>query len=502
LSKKCKEGGMKAHWIVVCVLCVLASGPARADEQPRFSDYFVDSTLRVDLYHAGDAKDELITLDQIFRTGIWAGNPHFPVDPSGKGRYRVLLYDAASNALIYSRGYDTFFGEYRTSDPAKKGIKRTYHETVLTPFPLSSVLLVIESRDKQNISHVLYTTRIDPADYHILREQPGTNATVINTVINGDVHTTVDLVILAEGYTVAEKEKFEKDLVKFSDVFFSWEPYAALKRRFSIRGVFAPSPESGVDEPRQHSYRHTILGATFNSLDSDRYLTTEQNKMMRDLAGQVPYDAILIMVNSKRYGGGGIYNTFTVFTSDGPWNEHVFHHEFGHAFGGLADEYYTSNVAYDEFYPPGIEPVEANITALLNPSRLKWRDLVTPGLPIPTPWGQEQYDSLNSARDSLGTVRERALAELQRRNAPQGEMEKTRKEFADRLARVNDQIKKFFSEHPLRGKVGAFEGTGYVPKGFYRPTVNSLMNQFNERDRSFFPVNERAIRRVIDFYTE
>jgi hypothetical protein len=493
---------MRACVRVTLILCVLFGGRAHGELQPRFSDFFADSTLRVDFFHAGDAKDELITLDQMYLGGVWAGNPHALLDPIGNGRYRVLLYDATTNALMYSRGYDTYFGEYRTSDPAKKGIKRTFHETVLVPFPNFPALFVIESRDKQNIYHALFTTRIDPGDYHIIRERPGTNATVINAVTNGDVHSTVDMVILAEGYTAGEKEKFEKDLAKFSDVFFSWQPYASLKKRFSIRGVFAPSPESGVDEPRQRSYRHTVLDATFNSLDSDRYLLTEQNKVVRDLAGQVPYDAIMIMVNSKRYGGGGIYNFFTLFTSDGPWNEHVFHHEFGHAFAGLADEYYTSSVAYDEFYPPGVEPSEQNITALLNPSRLKWRDLVSPGLPIPTPWGQEQYDSLSAARDTLGVAQGKALAELHQHNASQEEVAKTKKAFADRLARVNDQLKTFFAEHPLQGKVGAFEGAGYVPKGFYRPTVNSLMNQFNDRDKSFYPVNERAIRRVIDFYTE
>jgi hypothetical protein len=493
---------METRLFMLLMLGFFVAPLTRAAEQPKFDDFFVDSTLRVDFYHAGDANEEWITLDQKYRAGTWAGNPRKLLDPLSNGRYRVLLYDVATNTLIYSHGYDTFFGEYRTTEPAKKGVRRTYHETVLTPFPTLPALLVIESRDKQNLFHPLFTTRIEPDDYHILREQTLAGATIVPVSANGNAHSMVDLVILAEGYTASEKGKFEKDLTRFSTVFFSWEPYASLKNRFNIHGVFAPSPESGVDEPRQRSYRRTLLDATFNSLESDRYLTTEQNKAVRDLAGQVPYDAILIMVNSKRYGGGGIYNAFTIFTSDGPWNEHVFHHEFGHAFGGLADEYYTSDVSYDQFFPRGVEPVEQNITALLNPSQLKWRQFVTPGLPIPTPWGQERYDSLSAARDSLEAAQRKALAELKQRNASPEETGSAKKEYVDRLARVNDELKKFFAEHPLRGKIGAFEGAGYVPKGLYRPTVNSLMNQFNAKEKTFYPVSEQAIRQVIANYTE
>ncbi len=484
------------------IVFLLVVGRLMAEEQPRFDAFFVDSTLRVDYYHIGDAHDELITLDQIYRAGPWAGNPTTLLDPLGLGRYRARLYDVATNTLVYSRGYDAYFGEYRTTDPAKKGTKRTYHETILTPFPKLPVLLVIESRDRQNIYHPLFTLRIDPDDYHIVCETPGKSGTVIETVAQGNPHSKVDLVILSEGYTMAERGKFEKDLKRYTDIFFTWEPYKSLRDRFNIRGVFFPSPESGVDEPRQRSYRTTVLDATFNSLDSDRYLLTEQNKTMRDLAGQVPYDAILIMVNTKRYGGGGIYNSFTMFSSDGPWNEHVFVHEFGHAFAGLADEYYTREVSYDQFFAPGVEPTEQNITALLNPSQLKWKSFVTPGLPIPTPWGQETYDSLGTARDTLYASQRRALEDLNHRNASPDETARTRKSFGDQIAQVNDKLKKFFSEHPLRGKVGAFEGAGYVPKGFYRPTVNSLMNQFNDQERTLYPVNDHAIRRVIDFYTE
>lgn len=452
-----------------------------------FDTYFVDRTLRVDYYHIGDNDTELITFDQMKEEGPWAGNPGHLIDNLGFGHYRIALIDIASNLRVYQRGYDALFDEYRTTEPAKKGIKKTYHESVLMPYPRHPVLFVIESRDRNNLYRALITKRIDPDDYHIIRESVQRGDETIDVLVSGDPHTHVDLLVLAEGYTASDREKFKKDLDRYAASLFSWEPYKSLKKCFNIRGVFHPSPESGVDEPRQGKFRATTFDASFNALDTDRYMLTESNKTIHDIAAAEPCDALLIMVNSKRYGGGGIYNWYTIFTSDGPWNDYVFVHEFGHAFAGLADEYYTREVSYDEYFPQGVEPVEPNITALLNPSELKWKDLVTPGLPIPTPWGQERFDSLGTARDSLAALRDKATG--------------SRKDSLDAALKVlNEQVSTFLINHPLKGKVGAFEGAGYVPKGFYRPTVNSMMNQFHESDRSFYPVSARAIETVVKFF--
>jgi hypothetical protein len=360
---------------------------------------------------------------------------------------------------------------------------------------------VIERRNRENLYAPLWSCRVDPSDFHILRESPARGATVLTSHGGGDPHATVDLVVLAEGYTLAERPKFEQDLRRFTETFFSWEPYRSNKQRFCVRGVFAPSPESGVDEPRQGTFRTTLLDASFNALDTDRYLLAENNRAVHDLAGHAPYDAILIMVNSTRYGGGGIYNYSTIFTSNGGWPEHVFHHEFGHGFAALADEYFSGDVAYSEFFPPGIEPVEPNITALLDPARLKWKDLVSPGLALPTPWGRATYDSLTTLRDSLASAQHAALTALASRNASAEEIQQVRTDFSRRIGEVQKRVRAFFLEHPLRGKVGAFEGAGYASQGMYRPTVNSLMHHFFDEEKSFYPVNERAIVRVIDFLT-
>jgi hypothetical protein len=228
----------------------------------------------------------------------------------------------------------------------------------------------------------------------------------------------------------------------------------------------------------------------------------EDNRTLRDIAAQAPYDALLIMVNSKRYGGGGLYNVYCTFTSDGTWNQHVMHHEFGHSFAALGDEYYTRDVAYEDLLPRGVEPNEPNLTALLDPATLKWRDLVSPGMAIPTEWGQAAFDSLGALRDSLADTKAALRAKGKSHAGAEAELQKAGVLLESRLAEVNRRLQRFFLDHPLRGKIGAFEGGGYMPKGFYRPTVNSLMNVFNNDEKTFYPVSERAIVEVIGSYAE
>ena len=481
------------------VMFAFAWSVAVAQPGVSFDRYFIDSTLRVDLYHVGEKNGEFYSFDRMLREGIWAGTTEHLVDPFNLGRYRVRLFDIASNALVYSRGYDCYFGEYRTTDPAKNGVKRVYQETIRTPYPRKPVLMVIDRRDRYNVYEPLFEQCIDPSDYHIITESPDRGDKVITVQHAGDPHRCVDLVFVSEGYTAAEEKKFESDVKRFSDSLFAWQPYQAQKGKFNISAVFASSPQSGVDEPRQGIYRKTLLDATFNSLDSDRYLLTEENKTMRDVAGQVPYDAVLVMVNSKRYGGGGIYNDFTAFTSDGPSCDFVFVHEFGHAFAGLGDEY-MGDVSYEDFYPKGVEPTEPNLTALLDPTNLKWKDLVSPGVSIPTDWGQAAYDSLVARRGALMEERGKRQAEMQQEGKSEGEIKEMNNSYSGEIGALNKKIGTFLVDNPMKGKVGAFEGGGYTPKGIFRPTVNSLMNQFSKTDHSMYPVNERAVRQMIDYF--
>jgi len=472
-------------------------------QQIEFDDYFLNSTMRVDYYHTGDADEDIISVDQIYKQGIWAGSTKNLIDPFNIGKYCLKVYDKATNKLIYSRGFATYFGEYQTTGAAKEGIKKTYHESVLLPYPKNPVLLVLEKRNRKNILQPFFDWEIDPEDYHICTESPNRKDKIVEIVDSGDPHKKVDLVLIGEGYKSEEEDKFKKDLKKYSDILFDIEPFKSNKKKFNITGIFSPSQESGVDEPTKGIYKNTILNATFNSMDSPRYLLTEDNKTLRDIAAKVPYDLAYIMVNIERYGGGGIYNSLALFTAgEVLWNENVFVHEFGHFFAGLADEYYNSSVAYDEFYPKGVEPMEPNITALLDPANVKWKEYHSPGLGVPTDWGKAEFDSMNLWIGHLRKERTKKLKELQTNGASQEKIDSMTRLFADSISATSRRINEFVSDHPLRGKIGVFEGAGYSSEGLYRPTVNSMMLKFDEKDWSFYKVSEEYLQKVIDYYCE
>jgi hypothetical protein len=242
------------------------------------------------------------------------------------------------------------------------------------------------------------------------------------------------------------------------------------------------------------------VGATFDSLGSERYVLTEDNRALRDIAAAAPYDTVLIMVNAARYGGGGIYNAFCTFTADNQWHEYVFLHEFGHSFAGLADEYYTSSTAYNDFYPKGIEPNEPNITALLDPANLKWRDVVSPGTAVPTPWEKAEFDTLDMAYQKVrGEIGEK-LAKLKREGAPAADVAAVQEE-SERLSREHQaKMDAYLAKSAFVGRVGAFEGAGYAAKGLYRPMLDCLM--FSKGAKPLCRVCLTAMERVIAHYTE
>jgi hypothetical protein len=247
-------------------------------------------------------------------------------------------------------------------------------------------------------------------------------------------------------------------------------------------------------------YRNTALGATFDSLGSERYMLTEENRALRDVAAAVPYDTILIMVNQARYGGGGIYNFFCTFTTDNQWFDYLLLHEFGHAFAGLADEYYTSSTAYNEFYPQGVEPVEANITALLDPANLKWKALATPGIEIPTPWEKAAFDAMDLAYQKKRQEINEKIARMKREGAPAAEVRKV-VDLSEQMSKEAAQkVDEFLGASRFHGQVGAFQGAGYASEGLYRPMADCLM--FSKGRKPYCAVCEAAVRRVLSRYTE
>lgn len=472
-----------------------------AQSNIQFNDYFTDQTMRIDYFHIGDANSEMMTLDHVYQYGTWAGSLKNLIDNFNNGIYYYKVYDPASGRLIFSKGFDSYFKEYQTSDDAAKGIKRTYHESAIIPYPKNKIKFVLEKRDKQNNLNEVYSTEIDPGDLYIIKDAVKDNTVkVYKTHYSGDPHTKVDVIILGDGYTAKEQKKFEKDLKRYTDIFLNHEPYKHLKDKFNIYGVFKPSQESGIDEPGANIYKNTTLGTTFYSLGSERYVLTEDNKAVHDLAAHVPYDAIYIMCNSARYGGGGIYNFYCTFVADNQFSPYIFLHEFGHSFGGLADEYYTSDVAYNDFYPKDVEPVEPNITRLLDKNNLKWKNLISSGIEIPTPWEKENYDKIDYAWQKERRAMNNHIAELKRSKASQKEINAAQREYNLKDKAHSDEVDKYLTSSKFWGKAGAFEGAGYSAKGMYRPMLDCIM--FSKGTKPFCKICEEHLIKVINFFSE
>lgn len=482
----------------ILLLFALLIGAAGAQNAPDFDDYFTGGALRLELFQTGDSDEEIISMGQICREPLWPGSRARLIDRFNNGRYEIKVYDIATNLLIYSSGFDCMYGEYRTTTPALDGIKRTFRRAVRIPLPKRPVNFVLEKRDRNNLPAPFFILRIDPADYHINTEAVKTGE-IHEAHISGDPAVCADLLFIAEGYTASDKQKFNTDVDRMRDFLFTIAPYSEMKEKLNLRGLFIASPESGMDEPRQGSYKGTLFNASFNAFDLDRYMLVDDGHLLRSIASQAPYDALIILVNSTRYGGGGIYNDYAITTVDHAMSKRVFVHEFGHSFAGLGDEYYTSEVAYNDFYPKGIEPLEPNITALLDPDHIKWAELLTPGVSLPTEYGRRALDSLMSCRRENGMAMEKALQSARSKGASEKELERIKKPYLEKVKKIDAaftaQRKK--NEH-LADAVGAFEGAGYSAEGLYRPMIDCLMIS-NNRDR-FCRVCEAAIARMIDHY--
>jgi hypothetical protein len=483
-------------FLIVLALPTLAA----AQVQPPFDEYFFDKTLRIDLYQAGDAKDESVTVHQVTEESLWPESKSGLLPPFEYGRYVYRLYDVASNRLIFARGFDTMFAEYKTTSPALAGTARVFERSVRVPLPKRPVLFVVEKRDKRHLPQPLFSQVLDPADYHIIREKPASGDWIYETQIMGDPHGKVDFVFIAEGYTAEDKDKFKADVDRMTAYLFTVEPYRGMKDRFNVRAVFRASAERGMDEPRQHAYRKTLLNASFNAFDLDRYMLIEDDHRMHEIAGQVPYDAIIVLVNSKRYGGGSIGLDYCVTTVDHPSSPQVFVHELGHSFAYLADEYYQSEVSYNDFYPAGVEPLEANITALLDPTNVKWKDLLSPGIGIPTDYGKDRTEALQAERRAGREARAEDIEAAKKMGASGKEIERIEQKYKAADAALAVRVEAVRKEYAaVDDKVGVFEGAGYASKGLYRSQVYCLMI-FNPKNE-FCRVCQRAIGRMIDFYS-
>jgi hypothetical protein len=407
------------------------------------------------------------------------------VDPTGYGKYRVLVRDAASSELLWSRGFASIYGEWETTGEARMAW-RSFQESQRFPEPRSKVAVALEKRGTDGAFHALWSGEVDPASRFVDRSPLLDGSPPIELQVNGPPATQVDLLLLAEGYSAGDQAKFASDARRLLEALFATEPWCSRRADVSVRGLFVASPsEGGISNPRKGVWRNAPLGCSFNAFDSDRYVLTYEDRVLREHAARAPYDALVILIDERKYGGGGIFNLWATVTVDTEPAEYVFVHELGHSFAGLADEYYSSQVAYESFNTEGVEPWEPNATALLDPAQLKWRDLVTAGSPLPTPWRQAEYDAMDLAYQK---ERQAAIA----RGASEEEQEEL-------MRSIRAQGAPFLRAEPHFGTVGAFEGCSYQAKGLYRPQVDCIM--FSRNPVPFCAVCRRALDAAIDLYT-
>ena len=448
--------------------------PAAAQRETR--------TMRLDYYHTGDASGEVFSLDRVVVEPLaWPGNARRAVDDSNLGKYLFEVRDAKTDRVLYSRGFASIYGEWETTDEAKT-TRRTFQESLRFPAPEAPARVVLKKRDAKNAFKEIWNTSVDPADIFIDRATLKPPAPLIEIQKSGDPATKVDFLILGDGYTAAELPKFERDARRLTEVLFATSPFREHRRDFNVWALCPPAAESGVARPSTGVYRASPVGATYDAFGSERYILTFDNAALRKTAEFAPYEFIEILANNRTYGGGGIFNLYSTVAVDNAFANYVFVHEFGHHFAGLADEYYTSSVAYAPA-TTRVEPWEPNATALVDPARLKWKDLVAADTPLPTPWQKEAFEQYSRAVQAR-------RGQLRKDRRPEQEMEAL---FREELGHEQQM----FAREPYAARVGAFEGANYEAHGYFRPQLDCIM--FSRTDH-FCAVCRRAIERVIALY--
>ncbi len=438
-------------------------------------------TMRLDYYHTGDAKSEVFSLDRVVLEPLpWPGNPRHNLDDTNLGKYFFEVRDKASGSVLYSRGFASVFGEWESTDEAQSA-KRTFSESLRFPAPAAPVRIVLSRRDENNHWREVWQTMLDPNAMTVDRAAPPSAGPLITIENNGPSAEKVDFLILGDGYTAGERGKSESDARRLTKILFATAPFREHEKDFNVWGLCPAAEQSGISRPSTGVYRRSPAGASYDAFGSERYILTYENRAFRDLASQAPYEFVEIVTNSATYGGGGIFNLYSTVAADSAWAPYVFVHEFGHHFAGLADEYYTSETAYTN--TRRVEPWEPNATALLDPQMLKWRDLVEPGTPLPTPWAKAEFEAMEK---DIQAERRR----IRKENRSEAEMDAL-------FRRERAAEEKLLGSGPYAGKVGAFEGANYEAHGYYRPQANCIM--FTRSD-FFCRVCQRAIERVIELY--
>jgi hypothetical protein len=458
--------------LFVVLAIVTAAASSRAQQGPR--------TWRVDFYQTGGPGVETYSLDRILVEPLpWPGHPGTYVDRTDTGNYRYEVLDQ-QGTVVFSRPFDPVFWEWLTTSEAQT-VRRTFHESLRFPAPSGKSHVIVRKRNTRGAYDEVWRLNVDPDDIFVDRSVSPRHEP-IQIERHGDPPAKVDVLLLGDGYTTAEcTQKFAADTRRMTEALFALEPFRSRRTDFNVWGLCPPAAESGIARPSTGIYRRSPAGATYDAFGAERYILTFENRAWRDIAAWAPYEFVTILTNTRTYGGGGLFNVYSTAAVDNDWADYLFVHEFAHHFTGLADEYYTSPAVYE---PPKeiVEPWPSNVTAVAELDRLKWRDLVTPDVPVPTPWPKEEFEARSKA------FQERRMR-IRAENRPEEEMSAL---FREEQAATT----KLLGSAESAGKVGAFRGANYDAQAFYRPEIDCIM--FTRNKVPFCRACQRALAQTID----
>ena len=419
--------------LAIILMCIVA----KAATAQVFDDYFEDKTLRIDYIFSGNSSSQAISLDQLNQSPRWYGKRSNLSEVPVEGNGAIIVREHSKENIIYKNSFSTLFQEWQTTDEAKTTIK-AFENVFLVPMPKDTVDITVELRNNRREVVASMTHVVNPKD--ILIRYIGEHKTPYETMLQAaDTTRCINIAFVAEGYTREEMPIYIEDVKKSIDALFSHEPFKSRKEVFNIIAVEPASEDSGTSVPRKGIWKRTALGSHFDTFYTERYLTTLHLKRLHDVLAGLPYEHIIVLVNTEVYGGGGILNSYNLSAAHHAKTLPVVVHEFGHSFAGLADEY-----AYDNepipMYPADIEPWEPNITTLKD-FHGKWEQMISKKTPVPTPADKKYADA-----------------------------------------------------------VGVYEGAGYSLNGVYRPMQDCRMR--TNENPTFCPVCQKAINNLIDFYVK
>ena len=419
-------------WVIVlCLFCLF--------DTYGFNNIFLNKTLRVDYIFAGNATNQTIYLDELSSLPEWAGRQNRLCELPLEGNGQIIMRDAKTGECVYKTSFSSLFQEWVATDEAKH-VNRSFENSFLLPYPTEPVEIEISLYGANRELSTRMKHTVDPTDI-LIHERGVSNITPHKYIVqSGPSNECIDVVVLAEGYSSSEMNLFYEDAERAAESIFHYEPFKSMKSKFNIIAVASPSTDSGITVPRKNEWKNTAFNSNYDTFYSERYLTTSRVKAIHNALAGIPYEHIIIIANTDEYGGGGIYNSYTLTSAHHKTFTPVLAHEFGHSFGGLGDEYFYEGDVMEEFYPLTVEPWEQNITTLVDFSS-KWQDMLKTDTPQPTPIeDKEMYE------------------------------------------------------------VGLYEGGGYASKDIYRPAYDCRMrtNEYPE----FCSVCQRALTRLIKFYTD